>query len=92
MTAAQSARLIRKPLRIKSSSAPPGGSYGGGGQAGRDALALIGRTAPVRVQPLVPGQDESSAASSMCWKKTREESQIKDDPKKTAASGASAAH
>jgi hypothetical protein len=42
----------------------------------------------------VPGQNESGDARlpAVCRKKTREENQIKDDPKKTAASGASAAH
>jgi hypothetical protein len=42
--------------------------------------------------PFVPGPNEWRRVVSVCWKKTREENQIKDDPKKIAASGASAAH
>jgi hypothetical protein len=50
--------------------------------------------ASVQSEPSLPAGTKAAGrkVSIFSVRKTREENQIKDDPKKTAASGASAAH
>src|ERR1700722_12967594 len=90
-SATQRARVIRKPLRIKASFAPREGSIGRRDGL-RKRLARSHFDLKSGARRFWPRRKRRRPAFSLCWKATREENQIKDGPKKTAASGASAAH
>jgi hypothetical protein len=90
--AAQSARLIRKLLRIKASSAPRRSSIRRWARCWKGAQSHFdlkdhGFEGSRRARLRLLGHNEGDDARRLevQGKKTREENQIKDDPKKTAA-------
>jgi hypothetical protein len=87
--------LIRKPLRIKASITPPQRKHRAAEGEPEGARAQSLGVEEWRRLPLLPSflsRTKAATRGFLGWKKTREENQIKDDPKKIAASGASAAH